>query len=171
MSKTILETKRLLLRYQTNNDIEPLVSIWTSPEVTKFIGAPRKKDFLLKEFVKTAENPYAEKYDLWVVVEKVSEEVVGHCGFIDKLVEGNVEIDLTYIFTPSAWGKGYATEIAAALKEFAFGVMGEKRLIALIHPGNEASASVAMKIGMTKRKQLLRPNNEVRDMYVIENSQ
>lgn len=168
MNEKILETDRLLLRYQRYDDIETLVGIWSNPETTKYIGGPRKTDFLVDEFTKTADNPSAEKYDLWVVIEKESGRVIGHCGFIDKEVEGKTEIDITYIFSPEAWGYGYGVEIASALREYAFNSLGTKRLIALIHPENKASAKVARKIGMRYEKQLSRPNNEVRDMYVIE---
>ena len=168
MRKIILETKRLIMRYQEHSDIKALTDIWLNCEVTKYIGTRRERDFLINEFTKTAENPYAEKFDLWVVVEKSTDKVVGHCGYIDKEIEGKIEIDITYIFDPSSWGKGYATEIAFALKEHAFEKMGVERLVALIHPENIASALVAKKIGMKLEKQLLRPNNEIRDMYVIE---
>ena len=168
MTDIILETNRLILRYQRHDDIQALVEIWVDPEVTKYIGKPRDRDFLLAEFKKTAANPHAEKYDLWVVTEKNSEKPIGHCGYIDKQVEGNVEIDITYIFAPNVWGKGYGTEIAIALVDHAFNNLGINRLIALIHPENKASAGVAEKIGMLYRKRLTRPDNEVRDMYVIE---
>ena len=171
MNDMILETKRLKLRYQRHSDIETLVNIWANTEVTKYIGQPRKRDFLLNEFKKSAEIPKAEKYDLWVVIEKESEKVIGHCGYIDKQIEGNIEIDLTYIFSPDVWGKGYATEIAQALKNYAFNDIGINRLIALIHPENIASANVARKIGMKIEKQIVRPNNEVRDLFVIENQE
>lgn len=168
MDNIILETDRLLMRYQNHSDIPALVSIWSNQEVTKFIGAPREKDFLLNEFQKTAEDPDVEKYDLWVVIEKSSGNVVGHCGFIDKEIEKNTEIDLTYIFDPSAWGKGYGTEIAIALKNYAFNDLGLKRLVALIHPDNSASANIAKKIGMKNSKSIARPNGEFRDMFLIE---
>ena len=168
MNNIILETDRLFMRYQKHSDIDALVDIWSNPEVTKFIGGSRKRDFLLNEFAKTAENPYAEKFDLWVVIEKSSGGIIGHCGFIDKKIEGKVEIDITYIFTPEDWGMGYATEMAFALKDYVFNKLGINRLIALIHPDNTASAKVAVKIGMTLKKQLQKPNDEIRNMFAIQ---
>ncbi len=168
MYDKILETDRLLLRYQRHSDIATLVDIWADSEVTKYIGQPRERSFLLNEFEKTANDSTAEKFDLWVVIEKESGGIVGHCGFIDKLIEGRIEIDLTYIFSSAAWGKGYASEIAVALKNYAFKKLGVTRLIALIHPDNSASANVAKKIGMNIETRLARPNDEMRDMFVIE---
>ncbi len=168
MCDTILETDRLLMRYQRHSDIATLVDIWADLKVTKYIGQPRERNFLLKEFEKTANDPTAEKFDLWVVIEKESGGIVGHCGFIDKHIEGKIEIDLTYIFSSAAWGNGYASEIASALKNHAFSKLGVIRVVALIHPRNTASANVAKKIGMKIEKQLIRPNDEIRDMYVVE---
>lgn len=47
-----------------------------------------------------------------------------------------------------AWGRGYATEVAAAIRDHALGQLGCGRLIALINPANVASERVAVKIGL-----------------------
>lgn len=164
----ILETERLLLRYQTADDIEPLISLWTDPSVTEHSGGPRDADWLKGEFESTALEPKKYEYDLWPVIEKSSGKVVGHCGYLDKDIEGKVEIEINYYFLPSAWGKGYATEISKALISYAFSKMELDRLIALIKPENESSAKVAEKIGMKLEKQIQRPGGETRDVYVIE---
>ncbi len=165
---TILETERLLLRRLQSSDIEFLTDLWTDPQVTRYLGGPRDRDWLQSVFEETAQNPYAEQYDLWPVVEKATTHVVGHCGLLDKEVEGNIEIELTYILTPSAWGKGYATEISQAIKQFAFEKMGVERLIALIEPENEPSEQVALRLGMRLEKEIVRPGGALRKVYVTE---
>jgi RimJ/RimL family protein N-acetyltransferase len=116
---------------------------------------------------KTAEEPFAERYDLWPVVEKETGEVVGHCGLLEKEVEGRREIELIYVFARSAWGKGYATEMGRALKDYAFEELGLERLIALIEPENVASERVARKVGMRFDREVLRPGGALRRVYVI----
>ena len=69
------------------------------------------------------------------------------------------------------WGKGYATEMAQALKEYAFGQLGLTRIIALINPENVASAKVAQRIGMKLEKSIVRGESALRDMYVAEKAQ
>lgn len=164
----ILETDRLLLRYQTIDDVEPLIKLWTDPNVTEHSGGPRDADWLKDEFENTALEPTKYEYDLWPVIEKSSGKLVGHCGYLDKDIEGKVEIEINYYLLPSSWGKGYATEVSKALISYAFSNMGLDRLIALIKPENENSAKVVGKIGMKLEKQILRPGGEVRDVYVIE---
>ncbi len=132
------------------------------------MGGPRERDWLQTALEETAQDPYAEQYDLWPVIEKETGQVVGHCGLLDKEVEGRKEIELNYILALSAWGKGFATEIGQALMHYAFERMGIERLIALIEPENEASERVALKIGMRFDKEVVRPGGAIRKLYVIE---
>ncbi|MGA9349190.1 MAG: GNAT family N-acetyltransferase [Anaerolineae bacterium] len=164
----ILETERLILRRQRASDIASLTDLWADPKVTRYMGGPRDRDWLQSVFEETAQNPYAEQYDLWPVVEKETGQVVGHCGLLDKEVEGRTEIELNYILSPSVWGKGYATEIGQAIKQLAFEKMGVERLIALIEPENEASERVAVKIGMRLEKEVVRPGGALRKVYAID---
>ncbi len=163
----ILETERLILRYQTLADIAFLCDLWSNPQVTRFIGGPRDRDRLNTEFEKTARRPTEHTYDLWVLEEKRSGHAVGHCGYVDKEIDGVVEIDLTYIIDPRVWRNGYATEIATALKAYAFSHFSIDRLVALIHPDNIASAKVAVAVGMRKLKTVERPGGVLRDVFVV----
>lgn len=147
-SKVILETERLFLRFMTYVDIQPLVDLWSDADVTRFMGGPREKATLACNLNKTASNLLVEPYDLWPLVEKSSGKVIGHYGLIDKDVEGKIDIELVFVLAKSVWGKGYATEIALALREYAFKIRGITRLIALIDPENNTSERVAIKVGM-----------------------
>jgi RimJ/RimL family protein N-acetyltransferase len=118
-------------------------------------------------FGETAQDPCAERYDLWPLIEAKSGEPVGHCGLLDKEVEGRAEIALTYVLASSAWGRGYATEIGRALKRYAF-ESGIERLVALIEPGNAGSERVAVKVGMRFVREVVRPGVEVRRLHAVE---
>jgi len=50
--------------------------------------------------MRNGETPSAEQYDLWPVVEKETGQVVGHCGLLDKEIEGITEIELNYTSLP-----------------------------------------------------------------------
>jgi len=169
-SLNILTTPRLILRRQTAADIAALVELWSDPVVTAHMGGPRERGWLQNIFTETAADPFAESYDLWPVIEKGSHKLIGHCGLLDKDVEGRTEIELTYTFATHAWGKGYATEMARGLREHAFNTLGLTRLIVLIEPENTASERVALKVGMRFEKEILRDGGALRKMYVIEQS-
>jgi [ribosomal protein S5]-alanine N-acetyltransferase len=164
----ILETGRLILRRQQAADISFLTELWSDPVVTRYLGGPRDRDWLQTVFEETAADPFAEQYDLWPVVEVETGQVVGHCGLLDKEVEGKTEIELTYILSPAVWGKGYATEIGQAIKQYAFEIMGLERLIALIEPDNQQSEKVAVKLGMSFEKELIRPGGAIRKIYSVK---
>lgn len=170
MPRMLLETPRLLLRNTQTGDIPALVKMWTDPDVTRFMGGPRNADWLAQNFAEDADNPDPLQYDQWPVIEKVSGEVIGYCGLLDKEVEGRAEIELVYAFMPSAWGKGYAVEIAQSLRDHATRHLGLRRLIALIEPGNAASVRVAERAGFHPQGSVMRAGAE-RLLYVFEDPQ
>ena len=163
-----LETTRLVLRPQQASDEAALIKLWTDPQAMLYMGGPRHEALIRSEFAGVTRQPLAQRYDLWPVIEKATGRVVGHCGLLDKEVDGANEIELVYVIDPAAWGRGYASEIGQALIEYAFAALGLKRLIALIEPENSASMRVAIKLGMALEKEVVRPSGALRKVYVIE---
>jgi len=163
----ILETERLILRYLHSEDIPDLINLWTDIDVTRYLGGPRDVDTLRKDLVATADNPLAEQFVLWPLVEKSSRRVIGHSGILEKVVDGLREYEIIYVLAKSVWGKGYATEIGRGLCIYAYHVRNLNRLIALVEPENKASERVAVKIGMHLEKEIVRPEGGMRRMYAI----
>jgi RimJ/RimL family protein N-acetyltransferase len=166
---TILETARLILRVQQAGDVPALIDLWLDPQVMRYMGGPRDRARLQPEFERVTQHPYADPYDLWPVIEKSTGQLVGHCGLLQKEVEGANEIELVYLMAAAVWGKGYATEIGQALVRYAFIELGVNRLIALIEPDNQASERVAIKLGFHLEKEVVRPSGALRKVYLIEN--
>jgi ribosomal-protein-alanine N-acetyltransferase len=135
----------------------------------RYMGGPRDRARLQPEFERVTQHPYADPYDLWPVIEKLTGQLVGHCGLLQKEVEGANEIELVYLMAAAVWGKGYATEIGQALIRYAFIELGVNRLIALIEPDNQASERVAIKLGFHLEKEVVRPSGALRKVYLIEN--
>jgi RimJ/RimL family protein N-acetyltransferase len=163
-----IETPRLIIRPLRAEDAEPLARLWTDPQVTAFMGGPRDYASLLANLTEDARVDPPPQWDLWPVVEKSSGQVIGHCGLLDKEVDGRDEIELGYVFAVSAWGKGYASEAARALVDFGLGALGLTRLISLIEPENTASVHVAEKAGLHLEKEVLRPSGRLMQVYRIE---
>jgi len=166
-SMTILTTERLHLKRLQTSDVLQLIDIWCDPEATRFMGGPRDRVKLEAGFADDVKDPFAERFDLWPVKEKSSGSVVGHCGLLDKVIDGKKEIELIYVFCKDAWGKGYASEMGQALMWYAFEEMNIERLIALIEPENAASERVAVKIGLRFEKEVIRPGGHKRKVYVV----
>lgn len=167
MPRIRIETERLVLRNTDAGDVDALVRMWTDPVVTQFMGGPKDRGWLERNFSEDAANPDPLLFDQWPVIEKLSGKLIGYCGLLDKEVEGQPEVELVYVFLPEAWGKGYATEIALALREHALRRMDLRRLIALIEPENRASIKVAERVGFRADRKVMRGDAE-RILYVYE---
>lgn len=142
----ILQTDRLFLRQFTEADAPQLRELDSHPGVQQYV--PKlvfTSDEEAKELIVNIILPqYKNNLGRWAVHLKDSNEFIGWCGL--KLVNG--EIDLGYRFLPSAWGKGYATEIAIATLEYGHQNLNLEKIIAHAHIHNMASQKVLEKIGM-----------------------
>ena len=168
MSQEQIETERLLIRPLEVSDASPLAAIWSDPAVTRHMGGPRNFVELRDQLEADARGGSQAQIDLWPVVERSSGRVIGHCGFVKKDVDGQTEIELTYVFESQSWGKGHATEAASALRDHAFQQLELRRIIALIDPENRASRRVAEKIGMSFERETTRPSGKVLRVYAME---
>ena len=64
--------------------------------------------------------------------------------------------ELGYDFRSDFWNRGYATEAACAVRDYAFDVLSLPRLISLIRVGNLPSKRVAEKVGMILAEEFTR---------------
>lgn len=144
-----LTTKRLIIRYLRPKDEEPLLRVFGDPEVMRFGDGVQSREWI-HNWLQESLHQYEERdYGPYAVTQAESQELLGYCGlFYFPDVNGQPEIEIGYRFARVAWGKGYATEAAIAVKEYAFSSLGIQRLIAVIDPSNIASVRVAKKLGM-----------------------
>jgi len=82
----------------------------------------------------------------WAVELRETGAMVGNVGAFFR--ETWPEIEIGWNTFHDHWGKGIASEAAAAVMRYAFDVRREKRVTALIDPRNEASLGVARHIGL-----------------------
>jgi ribosomal-protein-alanine N-acetyltransferase len=82
----------------------------------------------------------------WLVQEKGSEEILGHCGL--RHWPGGNEVEVLYALIPSVWGLGYATEAARVAVDEGFSSLQCDRVIAGVCPENLGSVRVLQKLGM-----------------------
>ena len=84
---------------------------------------------------------------LWelAVTERSSATLLGS---IDLTPEGDDAADLGYMLGRPAWGKGYASEAAAALVDAGFARLGLRRIVAMCAVENLASMRVLAKAGL-----------------------
>jgi len=93
-------------------------------------------------------------FGYWCVRETERPRMIGYCGI--KVVNlHDVEVlNLMYRFTPTAWGRGIATEAASAVVTWAGENQPHRRLLARVRPQNVASQRVAVRAGLHRDPSL-----------------
>ena len=98
---------------------------------------------------------YAEYgHGLWLVAERESQTPVGQIGLVMQEVEGATEPEIGYLVHRPFWRRGYASEAARAVREYAFGALGRSKVISLIRPENLPSQGVARSLGMAAQREV-----------------
>jgi RimJ/RimL family protein N-acetyltransferase len=150
-----IETPRLIVRELDQGDLDRLAAIYADPEVMRFIGMggplPRERaaTAIERERANLAERGYGEG----ATILRETGEFIGVCGLIVwPDIDGAQELEVAYLLDGPWWGKGLATEVAGAIRDFALGELGRDRVVSCIYPDNGASIRVAEKIGMTYEK-------------------
>ncbi|TMV94776.1 GNAT family N-acetyltransferase [Thioclava sp. BHET1] len=83
----------------------------------------------------------------WTVRMKQTGAIIGWGGLYDDPFDPGWGIELAYYFDPTAWGKGYATELCCAALEFSDKKLMAENVSAFAHPDNLASNALLMKMG------------------------
>ena len=151
----VIDTGRLVLRKFTLDDLEAFFALCSRPEIIRYAqSTPLASLDEARAMMHAAPfHDYATHgYGRFACVWKETGEVIGFSGL--KYVPEISDTELGYRFLPEYWGQGLATEAGRASIEFARSDLGLERLVALVHPGNVASASVVTKLGFAVEKQL-----------------
>ncbi len=144
-----LETERLVMRPKTLDDLPFMHRLLSDPAVMRYMGdgRPRSLETVRELVLRHLEHQRVHGFSLWLVSERAGAEPIGDCGIMP--LDGGPEIEVGYRFVPAAWGRGYATEAAAAALRYGFDVAGLDEIVAVAYPENTASRRVMEKIGMT----------------------
>lgn len=151
----ILETKRLCLRQASSDDAKFILELLNDPAFIQNIGdrglrtLEDARNYISNRLI-TSYKDYG--FGMYLVVLKNTGEVAGLCGLVKR--DGLDDVDIGYAFLPRYWSKGYATEAALAIKEYAKDAIGLKRLVAITDPLNQGSIRVLEKIGLKFEKMI-----------------
>jgi RimJ/RimL family protein N-acetyltransferase len=148
-----LETERLVLRDKRADDFAFLLTLYADPQVMRFIGDGRTlaRDEVEARFFRVLEienEPGHERWDAFKILERKADGArIGQAGTLRCEIDGAPQVEIGWWLAPFAWGRGYATEAALALRDFAFREAGIDRLSVVLHAANEKSVAVARRIG------------------------
>ncbi len=149
----MLDTEHLILRPVVASDFERLYEIYRNPKVMRYIHEGHVFSF---DKAKQRVDGFVEQWQkynfgMYLLVEKISHEPIGYCGFRyfkEDVPELKDEIELGYILDEPYWGKGYASEAVHACIQIGFETFHFKRILATILSDNIASQKAATKYGM-----------------------
>lgn len=82
---------------------------------------------------------------MWAVIERTTQQLLGHGGLQHFKQPGAVE--LGYYLGEPAWGRGVATELGRAALDFGFARLHLPEIVAVVRPENRASQRVLTKLG------------------------
>jgi len=144
-----LATARLDLRAFEPRDLDDIVRLDGDAHVMRYIadGRALARATVERNFARVLRYPSLNAMlGAWRASRRDTGAFVG--WFSLKYAGTSTDIEIGYRLLPAAWGRGYATEGAAAMRDHGFGPVGLARIIGITHPGNVASQRVLGKIGM-----------------------
>jgi RimJ/RimL family protein N-acetyltransferase len=150
---SVLVTERLVLRPFTDHDVDLLVELDSDPSVMRFItgglATPRCEieEEVLPAFLRHYTRWPGWGWGFFATEERVSGTFLGWFHLRPGDGDPDDEVELGYRLRQDAWGKGYATEGARALIDYAFG-QGARRVYATTMVANVASRRVLEKAGL-----------------------
>jgi RimJ/RimL family protein N-acetyltransferase len=152
-----LETQRLVLRRFAEADREPFATLNADPEVTRHLSGPMTRAESDAGVERLDAHWARHGYGLYAVEAAVHRGsgpmFVGFVGIQHhRALPEDVEIG--WRLARSAWGLGFATEAAVAVRDLAFEVIGLPRLVSITTDENLASRRVMDKLGFRYDRHL-----------------
>ena len=142
-----IETERLILDKWTTSeeDIKGLYEYAKNPDVGPNAGwKPHDSEAESREIIEEMFIPH----DVWAIREKASGKVIGSIGLEpDKRRENVNSREMGYSLAKESWGKGYMTEAARAVIDYAFEELDLVVLAICTGPENKRSQRVIEKCG------------------------
>ena len=145
LASPVLETSRLILRPPQFEDFERWAEFAADPEAQRFLGGVQPRSIAWRSMMTMAGSWALTGVAMFSVIEKASGRWVGRLGPWQP--EGWPGTEVGWSLHPDAWGRGYASEGAAAAIDYAFEVLGWSEVIHCIDPQNLPSQRVAERLG------------------------
>jgi RimJ/RimL family protein N-acetyltransferase len=143
-----LETARLRLRVPRESDF-PTYEAWCADiGIMRYLGGKTLNRVEAWRHLAYLVGHWAFRgYGYYAVDEKASGRLAGRVGFTNQT--GWPGFELGWTIAPEFQGRGFATEAATLLLDYAFEVLDQSHVISLIHADNAPSRRVAERLGET----------------------
>ena len=150
-----IPTRRLLLRPLRNDDAPDMYAIYSDAKTMKYwssrpIGELGEAARMVADDLNLQQGGSAA---FWAIVLPRTGRVIGRFTlfYIDRQ---NRRAEVGYVINRQFWGKGYGTEVLAAMLETCFDRLELHRLEADIDPDNAASLALLRKFGFREEGRM-----------------
>lgn len=150
MTRPRLTTERLVLEPLRSDHAELLVAMNADPAVMRFISG---ESFSRERTLRSLPTWVADQRGLGFWAGFQDGDFVG-VWCLERDRDGAGAAELSYRLPRSAWGRGLATEGAAAVLDHGFGTVGLQRVWAETMAVNRASRAVLERLGFTFERSL-----------------
>ena len=149
-----VQTGRLELRPVAYGDLPDLVAIKADPRsFALLLGGVRNRQQATEELAADIAFWGQHRVGMWAVRERHGQAFVGMTGIMGR--RDGRGLALRFALTAQCWGRGYASEAAAAALRFAHERAGLARVVAVARGTNMASREVLAAIGMTRCEEFM----------------
>ncbi len=161
-----LETHRLWLRPWGLGDVDEYASVVSDPEVMRYMGSglryrAKRAIAALVASVSDVESRWRirrlvrhwQNFGLgeWAVEEKATGALIGQIGLTQHpdWIADPAKVEIGWLLARHAWGRGFATEGAAASLAYAFERLDLERVVSITQRQNFRSLSVMRRLGLS----------------------
>lgn len=163
----IIETERLILREYTPEDFDAIFEILSDSETMQHYPKPYDEAMTRRWIEWNMENYKEHGFGLWAVVLKETGEFIGDCGMSIQNIDGELLPEIGYHIHKKHWRKGYGSEAARAVRDWAFTETDYDCLYSYMKYTNVGSYSTAVANGMKRVKEYPDEKNKISYAYAI----
>lgn len=148
--KRYFETKRLICRQLTSDDLNNLIAVHSDPKMSQFYPVAFTATYVAGFLERVLKAQDRNGYCFAGLIEKSSSVMVGVAGLNYVAFEApfTPAVEVGWRIAVPHWGCGYASEAGAGALSFGFAELKMDEIVAFAVPANKASTRVMTKIGM-----------------------
>ena len=148
-------------------DVDLASAIWGDNAVTRWTGGPFTPDQVQARLSTEISDLIEHGVQYWPIFHLDTGDHLGCCGLRPRDADAGV-LELGYQLRPGAWGRGYASEAARAVIDWAE-AKGVRALFAGHHPSNAASRRTLLGLGFAyAHDEFYPPTGQVEPCYRLQ---